>query len=200
MSNAGELQGYNLYAYCFNNPINLTDDYGNWPNWGNIFKKVGDVVKAVLSSIETEIGFGVGIGASAKASYYSVPVSAGALAKVDAVSYRSGKGKADIGTSYTAKAGVGAGSASYVAGSTKFHSYTKKSDKCKCNFWADKPGEKVTSIYKISKCPDAVLEPLSSDLSIGFGVEAYFIFGVTADVSFNITYFTEQLIAIFNEE
>lgn len=23
----------NLYAYCFNNPVNLTDDYGYWPSW-----------------------------------------------------------------------------------------------------------------------------------------------------------------------
>ena len=23
----------NLYAYCFNNPVNLTDDSGYWPSW-----------------------------------------------------------------------------------------------------------------------------------------------------------------------
>ena len=29
----GSLQGFNLYAYCFNNPVNLTDCNGNWPEW-----------------------------------------------------------------------------------------------------------------------------------------------------------------------
>ncbi len=29
----GSLHGYNLYAYCFNNPIILTDENGNWPKW-----------------------------------------------------------------------------------------------------------------------------------------------------------------------
>jgi RHS repeat-associated protein len=27
------LHGYNLFAYCFNNPVNLTDPSGNWPRW-----------------------------------------------------------------------------------------------------------------------------------------------------------------------
>lgn len=25
--------GYNLFAYCFNNPVNMVDDSGNWPSW-----------------------------------------------------------------------------------------------------------------------------------------------------------------------
>jgi RHS repeat-associated protein len=28
-----ELNGYNLYAYCFNNPVNATDDAGMLPDW-----------------------------------------------------------------------------------------------------------------------------------------------------------------------
>ena len=27
----GDIQGYNLFAYCFNNPINLDDSTGHWP-------------------------------------------------------------------------------------------------------------------------------------------------------------------------
>ena len=27
----GSLQGFNLYVYCFNNPITYTDPNGNWP-------------------------------------------------------------------------------------------------------------------------------------------------------------------------
>ena len=29
----GSLQGKNLFAYCFNNPVNLDDSNGNWPRW-----------------------------------------------------------------------------------------------------------------------------------------------------------------------
>ena len=27
----GEVLGYNMFAYCFNNPVNMTDPSGNWP-------------------------------------------------------------------------------------------------------------------------------------------------------------------------
>ena len=32
----GDLHGYNLYAYCFNNPINMVDGFGSWPSWNDI--------------------------------------------------------------------------------------------------------------------------------------------------------------------
>ena len=34
VSGTGEaVNGYNLYSYCFNNPVNLDDQGGNWPKW-----------------------------------------------------------------------------------------------------------------------------------------------------------------------
>ena len=27
------VQGYNLFSYCRNNPINMLDDDGHWPKW-----------------------------------------------------------------------------------------------------------------------------------------------------------------------
>ena len=29
----GDTQGYNLFAYCQNNPVNMSDHDGNWPKW-----------------------------------------------------------------------------------------------------------------------------------------------------------------------
>ena len=34
ISNSGKsVNGYNLFAYCFNNPVNMDDQAGNWPQW-----------------------------------------------------------------------------------------------------------------------------------------------------------------------
>ena len=29
----GEILGYNMFAYCMNNPVNMSDPSGNWPEW-----------------------------------------------------------------------------------------------------------------------------------------------------------------------
>ena len=41
------LDGFNLYAYCFNNPVMMTDGEGNWPKW---LKVVADIGLYVLSA------------------------------------------------------------------------------------------------------------------------------------------------------
>jgi len=38
----GDVRGYNLYAYCMNNPVNLSDEAGNWPAWAT---KAGNWIK-----------------------------------------------------------------------------------------------------------------------------------------------------------
>ena len=44
------LQGYNLYVYCFNNPIAYTDSNGDWPKWAeNIGNAIVDAAKAVVN-------------------------------------------------------------------------------------------------------------------------------------------------------
>jgi len=52
----GDVLGYNLYAYCMNNPINMLDETGHWPQWfkdvGNWVKKVSDVVENVAEDIK----------------------------------------------------------------------------------------------------------------------------------------------------
>ena len=49
----GDIRGYNLFVYCFNNPVNLSDSGGNWPEW----------VTAFYDSIEVEVSYGFGLGA-----------------------------------------------------------------------------------------------------------------------------------------
>ena len=51
---SASINGYNLFAYCFNNPVNLDDSEGNWPVWATIAivaaaaVVVSGVVKAVV--------------------------------------------------------------------------------------------------------------------------------------------------------
>ena len=53
------VQGYNQFAYCFNNPINMDDETGHWPKWikraakavVNTAKKVVNNVKKVVKGI-----------------------------------------------------------------------------------------------------------------------------------------------------
>ena len=53
------VQGYNLFAYCFNNPINMDDQSGYWPRWLKKAAKTGSSVvthvKAVLTIPSTVV-------------------------------------------------------------------------------------------------------------------------------------------------
>jgi hypothetical protein len=50
----GSLKGFNLYAYCFNNPIMLTDVSGNWPAWIKSATKwfFENIAAPIVNSIE----------------------------------------------------------------------------------------------------------------------------------------------------
>ena len=49
----GDVRGYNLFSYCMNNPVNMSDHTGNWPQW--IKKAVRAVVKAVKKAVAVVI-------------------------------------------------------------------------------------------------------------------------------------------------
>ena len=36
-----------MFAYCFNNPVNMSDPTGNWPSWGTVLKAAAIAVTAV---------------------------------------------------------------------------------------------------------------------------------------------------------
>lgn len=51
--------GYNTFAYCFNNPTNMTDGFGRWPSLNSIKSKFEDVIYWVDDCIiQPVVGFG----------------------------------------------------------------------------------------------------------------------------------------------
>ncbi|WP_286165469.1 RHS repeat domain-containing protein [Clostridium facile] len=57
----GDINSHNLYSYCLNNPINMSDSNGNWPKWvtgivnwvnDKIIKPIKKFVKDVIEDIK----------------------------------------------------------------------------------------------------------------------------------------------------
>ena len=54
------MQGCNMFAYCFNNPVNMFDSSGHWPKWGEDAKdwmkeNVTQPVKQFISEIKEDV-------------------------------------------------------------------------------------------------------------------------------------------------
>ena len=50
------MNGYNLYAYCFNNPVNMKDSDGNWPEWiDNIITWVDEIIPEPIKNFVDDI-------------------------------------------------------------------------------------------------------------------------------------------------
>jgi len=127
----GSLEGYNLYAYCFNNPIMYTDSTGNWPElvenakkWvdENIIQPVVTYFSPDTNSISGQFQDGPFKGAGALTGGYtegSVRFQAnfksnknnGMLGEYNKVSVGNANGKIGVGNSNTSVSlkGVGDG-------------------------------------------------------------------------------------------
>ena len=62
----GTLEGKNLFAYCFNNPVMFTDESGNWPSWAKKLVTAAAIVVAVAAvAVLTVATAGTGTAAAA---------------------------------------------------------------------------------------------------------------------------------------
>ena len=98
----GEVLGYNMFAYCMNNPVNMSDPSGNWPKWATKLVAAVEVVAvvAVIAAVTVATaGAGTAIAAvavgAAKGAAIGFAVGAATGAAGGAISHRISTGSWD---------------------------------------------------------------------------------------------------------
>ena len=71
----GNIKGYNLFAYCFNNPVNMTDNSGTWPSWNDIKAGFKNAVKWTTSNILQPMTNNIQVALSNVDATYSTGIS-----------------------------------------------------------------------------------------------------------------------------
>ena len=76
----GSIQGYNMFAYCFNNPVNMSDSSGHWPQWmkdaanwvnNNIIQPVANFFSPSTNTISGQFQEGILRGSGSLTGGYS---------------------------------------------------------------------------------------------------------------------------------
>ncbi len=95
----GEILGYNMFAYCMNNPVNMDDPTGNWPKWATkLVVAVAVVAVVAVAAVVTvaTAGAGTAIAAvavgAAKGAAIGFAVGAATGAAGGAISHRISTG------------------------------------------------------------------------------------------------------------
>ena len=71
----GDICGYNLFAYCMNDPVNMSDHTGHWPQWiKNAASAVVNAVKKAVTVVANTVKYAVSSASNIlKASSNSLP-------------------------------------------------------------------------------------------------------------------------------
>ena len=187
--------GFNLYAYCFNNPMNMMDPTGHWPKWmsnigkavKNVVKKVAKTVLTAMTSFTAEAGFGTGL----RASYKNGPVEFTGGYKYDVINVKvnSKATSKAIDVGQEEKSGVVVKAGGIVSMNVEkgfYHSNV-------CEFEHDEN-------HTIDTCSNTIQYdgvPTGAIEIIGF--EAYCFIGGSFSITFDDEYFWEETVMIWNE-
>ena len=191
----GDLRGYNLFVYCFNNPVNMSDALGNWPKFveelgsrlNHAVDIMGRIAIAPLKAITVEVGAGVGMGAQVSANVGGIPIEAGIINTVtDSIVYD--KGIFDIQNKSIINVNINLAEV-FDYSYTKGHGHSYFDENCTCNFMKSTFGDK-------SKC-EANQKISSSNATFGFSLGAYFLFGFDVTVAVDMAAWNDELITIY---
>ena len=205
----GGIEGYNMFAYCNNNPVMYSDPSGYFSiseaaeeaidRIGHALGTMGSLIISPLKAIDVEVGAGVGFGGDVEFSAFGglFDISLGARTTIsDALTYNKGKvdfvnrTSNEIGASIKSIARIYSSNIDYgyTYGSRYEHSYFDED--CTCNFWD-------SSFLEKSNCPaNEYVHVNDGTFCISGG--AYLILGFEYSISFDFEAWGEELVSIFN--
>ena len=192
-----DMLSYNLFAYCGNNPVNMADETGHWPQWlkdiGNAvatsFVNFGKAVWATVQACNMEAGIGHGVRISGK--YAGAELAFGN--RTDDFNIHIGNGKVDIGQKQISGVAMTLAGIGLSAEEGYFHPNSNHN----CNL----PQTTSPSDSDYKSCPaTTIIEPLPKSSFEIFGFEFYAIVGVNFSLSFDYKYWSEELIKIYWEQ
>ena len=189
-ASGNSVQGYNLFAYCMNNPVNMSDPTGNWPEWlrniGNAIVKAAKTVVAVFTSLNAEAGLGTGFRAGAKV----MGVEATAGYKFDIENIKLSSKGVDIGKEE--KLGVTIGFKESKHASISIDKGFFHSDLCK--------GYDEEPNHQTATCPNTIKYDLTPTPNFEIvGIDIYCFIGVSASIGWDYKHFSEEFVKIWYE-
>ena len=204
----GELLSHNIFAYAYNNPVNMVDLNGNLSIWNGItnygkkaIEKAKEVIDVTISTvknfvnaawtsmeIEAGIGTGLGVGGGIKSGKKRV-LGAEAGGYVERLTVRLDNGKFQSGSSIQAAAGItlpgiASGSAEYKA----FNTFKGSMYGDPLQAIGEDPNSQIDRNVSIKFLKESVSVDFNN---LRFGVELKAAAGIQAriDIQFNITEF-----------
>ena len=111
---------YNLYAYCWNNPVNMTDEDGTWPQWAKNIAKVAVGAVAIGIGVAATVATGGAAApaliAAVKVAAVSAAIGAGTGAVSGAVSHRVSTGSWKGAGKAALNGGIDGAASGFMAG------------------------------------------------------------------------------------
>ncbi len=185
--NGSSVNGTNLFSYCFNNPINFSDDTGNWPTWNDIKNSVNKIVsetKKIITKVSQNFGkaskkfasaftleLGVGFGLKGSVNIGDLAVDAGI--KADSITGIINPQESKVGQRVEAALSAGVGPFEFGPVISDWNPI-QKNDIYESDF----------SMYEM----DTVLD---------YGLELYFFVGGTVNLSIDLKLIEESVMILF---